>query len=322
MSERAPLAVAGSMNIDMVVKTPFIPSPGENICGVGFTMVPGGKGANQAVAAARLGMEPHLLTCVGNDYFGDFLIENLEKAGVDTSLVQRSSEVHTGVALIVVEEGTGMNTIVVDPGANLALRKEHLDKWREVLDHASHALFQLEIPLEVVAEGARMAREAGVRTVLDAGPPREGAEEVISLFDVVSPNEKELSALTGVEIKDLDDAVRAARELANSEAGTVVAKLGEWGAVVVESDEGDAWHLPAFKVKCVDATAAGDAFTAGLVLALHEGKELLEAVNFANAAGGLAVTVLGAQPSIPSREEVERLVESHRDDPQIAPVKL
>ncbi len=302
----AGVLVAGSINFDMVMKAPRVPEPGENIHGHGFSMVAGGKGANQAVASARLGKSAYLRACTGADAFGDFLVEALDEAGVDSSLVIRSKEVATGVAFIVVEEATGVNTIVVDPGANMAMRVADLDALEPLYKECDVALFQLEIPLDVVGEGARRARKHGLATILDAGPPRGAELELARLFDVVSPNLKELEALTGRAITGIDSAVGAARELTGAGIKTVVVKMGVEGALLVQGRR--ASHLTAFAVDAVDSTGAGDAFTAALAVSLSEGRELEAAVSFANAAGAAAVTVLGAQPSMPSRSDVERIL--------------
>jgi len=296
------------MNLDMVVRSPRIPGPGENVCGAGFRMVPGGKGANQAVAAQRLGSGAVLLARVGDDFFADFLTGKLESAGVEVSLVRRTGERSTGVALIVVEEGTGDNTIVVDPGANMTLSVDDLDALEEYYDGARSALFQLEIPTEVAREGARRAREQGVTTILDAGPPRGVDLPFLRAFDVVSPNQDELSDITGEDVTDIATANRAARGLVSEGVPTVVVKMGGAGSLLVTGE--GSWHVPSFDVEVVDTTAAGDAFTAGLATGLGEGMELTEAVCFANAAAAAAVTVMGAQPSMPARRQVQALIDS------------
>ncbi len=298
------ILVVGSINLDMVVISPRIPGPGENVHAHGFRMVAGGKGANQAVACHRLGTATSLLASTGDDYFGDFLSGKLEEYGVSASLVSRKPGSATGVALIVVEEDTGTNTIVVDPGANMAMTVADLDPLDGCYDVACAALFQLEIPLEVVREGARRARGRGLVTLLDAGPPRQVNASLIEHFDVVSPNEKELEALTGKVIDGVESAAAAARDITRAGA-TVVVKMGGSGAVLV--DGGEAWHFPPYQVKAVDTTGAGDAFTAGLAVALAEGAHPGDAVDFANAAGAAAVTVVGAQPSMPDRATVEGL---------------
>lgn len=302
----AGVIVVGSMNLDMVAVAPRIPGPGENVHAHGFRMVAGGKGANQAVASHRLGNPTWLLGCVGADRFGDFLIERLEGYGVRSSLVLRSESAATGVALIVVEEDTGLNTIVVDPGANMSMAVGDLDRLRECYRSARTALFQLEIPVEVVAEGARRASAEGLVTVLDAGPPRQVDRSLLAAFDVVSPNEKELAALTGAPVIDAVGAADAGASLLRAGAGMVVVKMGAAGAVLVDPE--GAWQFPAFEVRAVDSTGAGDAFTAALATALADGMEPVEATRFANAAGACAVTTIGAQPSMPGRSMVEELL--------------
>jgi ribokinase len=302
----AGVLVVGSLILDMVITAPRFPAPGGNVHGTGFAMVAGGKGANQAVAAARLGEDSLLMGCVGEDAFGDHLLGSLPGAGVDATHVKRVRTHPTGVALIVIEESTGLNTIVVDPGANMALSTSDLDALDPFYERAGTALFQFEIPLEVVAEGARRASEHGLVTVLDAGPPRGANIEIARLFDVVSPNLAELGELAGRETRDLKSALAAAKELARAGINRLVVKMGEQGALLV-TREGTS-HLPAFQVDAVDSTGAGDAFTAGLAVALSEGIPDEEAVRFANAAGAAAVTVLGAQPSMPGRRAVEELL--------------
>jgi ribokinase len=302
------ILVVGSINLDMVAIAPRIPGPGENVHARGFQMVAGGKGANQAVACHRLGSPTWLLACTGSDHFGDLLATRLEESGVSASMVRRAPGTATGVSLIVVEEGSGANTIVVDPGANMSLVPGDLDALDRYFEKAGSALFQLEIPVEVVREGARRARERGLVTILDAGPPRRLDTSVIERFDVVSPNERELAALTGREVSGMSSAAEAALELLEAGAGMVVVKMGSSGSLMVTGE--GAWHFPSYNVRAVDTTGAGDAFTAGLTVALGEGMEPVRAAGFANAAGAVAVTVVGAQPSMPARQQVEALVGS------------
>ena len=302
----AGVLVIGSMILDMVITVPRLPEPGENIHGSGFAMVAGGKGASQAVAAARLDQDVFLMGCVGRDTFGDLILDAVEPTGVDTSLVKRAPAASTGVALIAIEDGTGMNTIVVEPGANMALAVDDLEVLEPYYNRARTALFQLEIPLDVVAEGARRARERGLVTVLDAGPPHAAPLAFLAAFDVISPNQKELAALSGREVGGIKSAMAAAKELAGAGIKRIVVKMGADGALLVT--DGNAVHVPPFEIDAVDSTGAGDAFTAGLAVALAEGAGDAEAVRFANAAGAAAVTVLGAIPSMPERSAVQRLL--------------
>jgi ribokinase len=301
------MLVVGSLILDMVVRSSKIPVPGENICGASFAMVAGGKGANQAVASHRLGNMVSLLGRVGDDYFGEMLISEVESAGVDASLVRRTRSHSTGVALIVVEECSGLNTIVVDPGANMALEPDDLDILAK-FPVPDVALFQLEAPIGFVIEAARRCSSMGARTVLDAGPPRGATPEVLEGFDVVSPNRFELADITGMPVATLEEAAAAAVHLVDAGVGTVVVKMGPEGALAATAD--GCWHFPTFDIEPVDATAAGDAFTAALATAMCEGMSLEQSVAFANAAGALAVTRAGALPSMPSRAEVVKLFSS------------
>ena len=302
----AGVLVIGSMILDMVITVPRLPEPGENIHGSGFAMVAGGKGANQAVAAARLDQDVFLMGCVGRDTFGDLILDAVEPTGVDTSLVKRAPAASTGVALIAIEDGTGMNTIVVEPGANMALAVDDLEVLEPYYNRARTALFQLEIPMDVVAEGARRARERGLVTVLDAGPPHAAPLAFLAAFDVISPNQKELAALSGCEVGGIKSAMAAAKELAGAGIKRIVVKMGADGALLVT--DGNAVHVPPFEIDAVYSTGAGDAFTAGLAVALAEGAGDAEAVRFANSAGAAAVTVLGAIPSMPERSAIQRLL--------------
>lgn len=256
-------------------------------------------------ASGRVELIPPVGT-VGQDVFGDILVERIAGEGVDTSRVRRSGKLASGMALIVVEEGTGLSTIVVDPGANMDMVPGDLDVFEPEYQGAQVALFQLEIPLEVVLEGARRSRRMGLITVLDAGPPRGVDPALLSCFDVVSPNLDELGALTGRVVDSTEGAVRAAGILLDAGVRMAVIKMGSAGALLALP--GDTWHLPAIPVKAVDATGAGDAFTAALAVSLAGGAAPLEAVSFAVAAGALAVTVAGALPSMPRRAGVESLL--------------
>lgn len=306
------IIVVGSINLDLVVLSPVIPGPGDSVCAGDFQMIPGGKGANQAVAANRLGNRTFILGRVGVDHFGDSLVENLESCGVETSLIKRTDSANTGVALIVIERETGDNTIVVAPGANSELSVEDLDSLDPYYGQAHSILFQFEIPVEVISEGAKRAREHGVTTILDAGPPRGVDITYCRDFDVVSPNRSELAALTGQPVSDIETALRSAKVVVGGGVPTVAVKMGEDGSLLVTRE--GAWHIYPYEVKAVDATAAGDAFTAALATTLGEGMELPRAMRFANAAGALAVTVFGAQPSMPTRAQVEKMMGSEKPE--------
>lgn len=294
------IVVIGSANIDLVTRVPRSPKPGESLIGRSFMTVTGGKGANQAVAAARLGASTVFIGCVGDDAFGAMQRESLAAAGVDVSHVKTHPSEPTGTAVILVAD-EGQNSIVVTPAANYGLMPEDVSALEPVIAGADAVLLQLEIPLETVESALRIARSHGVLSVLDAGPAQRVPESLLALADIVSPNETEAEAMTGVAVDSLESARTAAARLQAMGAKDVVMKLGARGALHVSDDE---CFLPAFKIEAVDTTAAGDAFTAALTLAWGAlGRE--DALRFANAAGALAATVAGAQPSMPTFAAVD-----------------
>lgn len=293
------VCVVGSLNMDLVVKVPRLPQVGETVTGGVFRTFPGGKGANQAVGAARLGASVAVVGRVGADAFGMQLLDALRREGVDVAAIRTDPESPTGVAAIGVDE-QGQNLILVAPGANARLLPDDLDE--EVLARSQVLLLQLEIPVATVLHAARLARRHGAWVCLDPAPAAPLPEELYRLVDALNPNEVEAAALTGISIRTLEDAQRAARMLLDRGVRNVVVKLGDWGSYYLSSEE--AGHVPALAVKAVDTTAAGDAFAAALGVALGEGRSLRDAVHFATCAGGLKVTRMGAQ-SMPSRGEVE-----------------
>jgi ribokinase len=299
------IVVVGSLNMDLVIRSPRIPRPGETVIGGEFHTVPGGKGANQAVAAARLGAKVSMVGRVGKDAFGDALLENLAEDGIDHTLVIQDGEAATGVALIVVDDN-GENSIVVASGANMRVSLADIEAAEAEISGADVLVLQLEIPLDCVIRSAEMAHAHGVKVVLNPAPARPVPERLLSMVDVLVPNESETGLMSGLPVGTQAEAIKAAGVLQRSSAGTVILTLGERGALPVR--EGKMEVIPAFEVKAVDTTASGDAFVASLAVALAEGKGLEEAVRRGNAAGGLAATKLGAQPSLPSREALERLL--------------
>jgi len=301
----ARVTVVGSLNMDLVTRTPRIPQPGETIIGDDFHTVPGGKGANQAVAAARLGAQVSMVGRVGRDAFAGPMLDNLAAAGVDHTFVTQDPEAATGVALIVVE-GTGQNSIVVASGANKCLSPADVEAAEAVIAAADALLLQLESPLETVTRAAEVARSHEVMVILNPAPARPLPAALLSLVDVLVPNESETALLTGLPVCDRAEAETAAMALRRSGVGTVILTLGERGALLAQ--QGGADIFPAFDVTPVDTTAAGDAFVAGFAVALAEGRTLAEAVRWGNAAGALATTKLGAQPSLPTRQDLEALL--------------
>lgn len=301
----AHVTVVGSLNMDLVVRASRIPQPGETIIGTEFRTVPGGKGANQAVAAARLGAHVSMVGRVGRDAFGEVLLANLASDGIDHAWVTRDSEAATGVALIVVDD-TGENSIVVASGANARLSSLDVEAAEGAIASADVVLMQLESPLSTVTRAAQIAHARGVQLMLNPAPARPLASSLLSLVDVLIPNESEAALLTEIPVEDQAEAEVAAIRLVESGAATVILTLGERGALLARAT--GTTHVPAFPIAPVDTTAAGDAFVGGLAVALAQGRTLIEAVRWGNAAGALATTKMGAQPSLPTRQTVERLL--------------
>ena len=293
------ILVVGSLNADLVVRSPRFPEPGETISGEDLQVIPGGKGANQAVAAARLDANVTMLGRVGKDNFGDFLLNNLKSNRVDTTLIQRD-DASTGTAIIVVDSN-GQNSIVLSPGANGKVTPADID-------HASFPpggllLLQLEIPIPTVIRATQRARESGTRVILNPAPAQPLPDELIALADFLIPNESELQLLTDVNVSDIPSAERAGRALLQRGAKNVIVTLGEQGALIVEQETSKL--IETFKVKVVDTTAAGDAFIGGFATKLLDSANVPEAVRVGCACGALATTKFGAQPSLPAKEEVE-----------------
>jgi ribokinase len=286
--------VVGSANVDLVTSVPRCPRPGETLIGGSFSTIPGGKGANQAVASARLGARTWFAGCVGNDAFGEMQRRTLTEAGIDLTYLKTHPSEPTGTAVIFVG-ADGQNSIVVIPAANLGIGPKDIARMAPLFAELDAVLMQLEIPLDTVEAVLDIAAKQGVLSVLDAGPAQKVPENIIRKAGIVSPNETEAEAMTGIAVKSLDDARRAAEKLMAMGAKEVVIKLGEQGALYRGDGE---IYAPAFRVDPVDTTAAGDAFTAALAFAWKD-RPRDEALRFANAAGALAATVAGAQPSMP-----------------------
>ena len=300
----ASITVAGSLNMDFIVKVGRLPRPGETVLGGDFVSLPGGKGANQACAAGRAGGHVRMLGRVGDDVLGRALVASLDRAGVDTAGIRVTAGTASGVALIFVESG-GQNQIVVASGANGRFAPEDVSGD---LGAGDLLLLQLETPLPTVARAAALAAERGATVLLDPAPAQPLPDALLARVSVLTPNESEALALIDREGASLSlaDAPEIARALRRRGAHAVILKLGANGAWL--EDERGGRHFPPFAVKAVDATAAGDTFNGALAVALAEGRPLPEAVPFANAAAALSVTRLGAQASMPERREVDALV--------------
>jgi ribokinase len=297
------IVVVGSSNTDMVVRVPHLPAPGETVLGGEFLMAPGGKGANQAVAAARLGAEVTLVARIGQDVFGEQALAGFREEGLLTQFVVKDDEVPSGVALICVD-GAGQNDIAVAPGANGRLSPGDVERAREAITAADVLLLQLENPLETVQAAAEMAHRSGVNVILNPAPapPGQLPTGLLECVNVLTPNENEARALADPQAGP----EQAAHWLQERGVDSVIVTLGARGALIVTQDTEQL--VPGFVVDALDTTAAGDAFNGGLAVALAEGKPLFEAVRFANCSGALATTRLGAQPSLPKLQEVEQLV--------------
>jgi ribokinase len=299
---KSSIVVVGSTNTDMVVKTSRLPLPGETILGGHFLMNAGGKGANQAVAAARLGGAVTFIAKTGEDVFGQTALRSFKSEGINTEYITADKQNPSGVALITVD-GQGENCIVVAPGANARLSGADVRNGAAAIENAGLVLLQLEVPLEVVLLVAQMAAVHGVRTILNPAPACPLPDELWRHISVLTPNEKEAEVLSGISILDLESAGKAARALCNKGASAVIITLGAAGALVCD-DKGETL-VPAPNVTAVDTTAAGDVFNGALAVALAEGSTLSEAALFAVKAAALSVTRLGAQASAPYRNEVD-----------------
>jgi ribokinase len=301
-----PITVVGSLNMDFVVQVERLPLPGETVLGGGFATIPGGKGANQACAAGRLGGRVRMVGRVGDDVFGKQLRESLEAAGIDTTAVLVTRATPSGVALIFVQAG-GQNQIVVASGANGRLAPDDLARALDA-GAGGFLLLQLESPLETVERAAALGRKHGMTVVLDPAPARPLPDALLANVDCLTPNESEAMVLLDRSqgTVSLAEAPEVARALRARGPRHVILKLGEKGAFLDDGKGGR--HFPGLKVEAVDATAAGDTFNGGLAVALAEGRPMAEALAFANAAAAISVTRAGAQASIPARREVEALL--------------
>jgi len=298
------IVVVGSTNTDMVVRADHIPAPGETILGGTFFMNPGGKGANQAVAAARLGGNVTFICKTGQDIFGKDTLQLFQKEGINTESIISDSQYPSGVALITVSKDAE-NSIVVAPGANAALRKEEIEKVRTtIIEKADIVLMQLEIPMEVVEYTALLAHSKNIKVILNPAPACRLSEELLKNVDIITPNETEAALLTGVEVTDIETAKEAAKQLFEKGVKTVIITLGSKGALVYNKNEFNL--VPAQKVEAVDTTAAGDVFNGALAAALTEDKNMLEAVEFACKASAISVTRFGAQASAPYKNEIDK----------------
>jgi ribokinase len=302
------IAVVGSSNTDMIIQLERIPRPGETILGGQFATAAGGKGANQAVAAARAGGQVTFVARVGRDMFGDQAVAGFVNDGINVDYIVRDETAPSGVALIFVAQD-GENCIAVAGGANGLLSSADVERAASALTDASTLVMQLETPLPTVLAAAQRAAAAGVRVILNPAPAQPLPEELLQHVSILTPNETEAELLTGIAVDDDTTAYQAAEKLMDRGVQNVILTLGARGALVVSSQTRQL--VPGFEVDAVDTVAAGDVFNGALAVALGEGQSLLSAAQFANAAAAISVTRLGAQPSAPTREEIEQLRASH-----------
>lgn len=295
------IVVIGSTNMDMVVKTEYIPAPGETVLSSSFFMNPGGKGANQAVAVARLGGKVTFISKIGNDVFGKQSTRILDEEGINTFYLFSDHALPSGVALITVDQ-IGENSIVVASGANGNLFPADLEDALNEIAEADMVLMQLEIPMQTVEFAAKYASSKGLKVILNPAPMQQLAAELLCHIDLITPNKREAEMLSGISVHDIESAGKAASLIYEMGVKNVIVTLGPLGAVICQ--EGEILVVPAHKVEAIDTTAAGDVFNGALAIAWSEGKTLQDAVQFACEVAAISVTRLGAQSSIPYRHEM------------------
>jgi len=299
------ILVFGSINMDLTTYSEKLPLPGETLHGTSYITVPGGKGNNQAVACARLGAETLMIGRVGNDTFGKEVLSLIAKENVDTSQIILDKNAGTGLATINVDKNAE-NVIIVIPGANHTVDSSDVDRAEKILDDIDVLMLQLEVSLEPTYEVARIAKEKGVKVVFDPAPARSIPANVYQFVDYITPNEVETKQLVCIKPANPEEAAKATSLLREKGVGCAIIKLGAQGAYY-DCDEGKGF-VPAFKVNAIDTVAAGDAFNAGLAVAIAEGKEIAEAVRWGAAAGAIATTRKGALPAMPYRKELLKLL--------------
>lgn len=297
------IVVVGSLNMDLVVQTSRLPLGGETIMGIAFHEIPGGKGANQAVAMARLGASVKMIGKVGNDGFGTSLLSTLKVDGVDTTAIESVEGQSTGVALITLQD-SGENSIIVVSGANGEVSPLDIEKNQTAIREAGIVVAQLEVPIETVAKALKTAKEGGAYTILNPAPAQLLSQEILSHVDLLTPNETELSLISQMPVTDMLSIRHAAQALINQGVKALVVTLGSEGSLYL-NNKGESLYQKAFEVKAIDTTAAGDSFTAGLAVCMNQGLSMGEALEFASKVGALTVQTLGAQSSLPNLKEVQ-----------------
>lgn len=300
------ISVFGSFVVDLASRANHLPKPAETVIGSSFALGPGGKGSNQGVAAHRSGADITMITKVGDDVFGKVALDFYKKEGMNTDLIFVDKEKETGTALIMVDEVTGQNQILVVSGACGNITDEDLEIARPTIESSQILLTQLEVNLDATWKVIDMAHKAGVKVVLNTAPAQEVPDDVLKQVDLLTPNEVEASILSGVEVVTPDDARKAADVFQTKGVDEIVITLGEQGAYVRSGSKDIV--IPRRTVNAIDTTGAGDAFNGGLVTALAEGKNLFEAAEFANVVGALSVTKVGTAPAMPFRKEIDAFI--------------
>lgn len=296
--------VIGSLNMDLVIESPSFPRVGETLLGKGFMTNPGGKGANQAVAMARLGVEVTMAGCVGQDSFGRELLTNLAHHHINIESILKTTEQPTGVAVIVVSHSN--NFIIVNPGANFELKPEHLESISGLIVEADWCVLQMEIPLPAIEQAIHLAHQNNTKILFNPAPAKVIAGALYPLIHTFTPNETECQILSGLTIDNIESAKKAVDFFEHKGVNQVVITLGEKGVVYNQGEK--RFHKPAYRVNAVDTTAAGDTFSGALAVGLSEKNNIHQAVDFALAASAISVTRRGAQASMPGREEVMRFL--------------
>ena len=304
-----PIVVIGSSNIDLVAKSHKIPVVGETLTGTDFFMTPGGKGANQAVAAAKLGADVIFVARLGKDVFAEKSLENFKSVNINTKHIAQLEGVPSGVAIIAIDDN-GKNIIIVVPGANGKLMPADVEKASADIASAGVVVCQLEIPIETVERAAALAAQNKVPFILDPAPARPLSDKLLSMVDVIKPNETEAQTITGIKVTDVDSASKAADWLLAKGVKNVIITLGEKGALLANKNSKET--IESRRVKAIDSTAAGDAFTGALAYGMANGKSLKDAAVYAGAVAAISVTRLGAQASMPTKKEVDAFIAANK----------
>ncbi|MDR7869556.1 MAG: ribokinase [Tissierellaceae bacterium] len=299
----ASITVVGSINMDLVVRCDEIPSVGETLIGKELLQIPGGKGANQAVALAKLNNDVIFLGKIGRDNYGHELLQSMNRANINTTYIEREN-ISTGIAIINVDK-YGNNNIVVIPGANGEVDKDYLNKNVEAIDRSDIILFQLEIPIETVKEGLKISKKLGKTTILNPAPAADLDDEMISNIDILIPNEHELERMSKVVIKDEESLVKAAKVLLSKGIKEIIVTLGSKGVFYMDHEKHQ--YFEAYKVDVIDTTAAGDSFIGGFISSYGENKDIVKSINMGQKAASITIQRIGAQSSLPTESEIERI---------------